>query len=138
MILINSILTIIFILIIDIIWLFINFSNYNNLIKNIQGSNISLNYLGGCLSYITLILAIFIFSIPLIEKKIKENKNQSLIYLCILYGGSLGFLMYSMFNTTNIAIFKKYDYKIAIIDSIWGFMIFTLGTYFYFSIKHII
>jgi len=130
----SYIFTILFILIIDIIWLLSNSKNYNKLIKNVQGSILNLNFIGAILSYLTLIFALFFFSIPIINSKLKENKN-SLLYLCIIYGGGLGFLMYGMFNTTNLAIFKNYDIYVGLLDTFWGFIVFSLGSYFYFSIK---
>ena len=67
---------------------------------------------------------------------LKENNN--LFILCLLYGGGLGLLLYGMFNATNYGIFTNYNYKIALMDSFWGFTIFTISSYLFFSIKHII
>ena len=68
----------------------------------------------------------------MIKYKLNENKNNNLLLLCILYGGGLGLLLYGMFNTTNIAIFKNYSYFIALIDTLWGFIVFTLSSYIFF------
>lgn len=125
-----------FVLIIDLIWLYFNANNYNYLVNKIQKSNISINFIGALFSYIFLICGLLFFSFPMIEIKLKENKN--LFLLSILYGGGLGLLLYGMFNATNLGIFKNYDYKIAIMDTFWGFLIFTITSYLFFSIKHII
>lgn len=129
---------IIFVLLIDFIWLRINAKNYNYLIEKVQKTPLSINIIGSIFSYIIIICALFYFSIPMIEMKMKEDKKNNLLILCVLYGGGLGLLMYGLFNSTNVGLFKNYDYKIAIIDSLWGFIIFTISTYVFFSIKHII
>lgn len=125
-------LIIIFILIMDFIWLMINSSNYNYLIEKVQKTSLSLNFYGAILSYLTLIFGLFFFSIPMIESRLKKD---NLLILCILYGGGLGLLMYGMFNSTNIGIFKNYDYKIGLLDTFWGFLIFTMSSYIFFLIK---
>ena len=45
----------------------------------------------------------------------------------------LGFCTYGIFDFTNMAIFKKYDLKTAIIDTLWGAILFfavTSSTYY--------
>jgi len=126
---------ILFVLFMDFIWLMINSSNYNYLIEKVQKTSLSLNFYGAILSYLTLIFGLFFFSIPMIESRLKKD---NLFLLCVLYGGGLGLLMYGMFNSTNIGIFKNYDYKIALLDTFWGFLIFTMSSYLFFSLKRII
>jgi uncharacterized membrane protein len=121
------------ILFIDFIWLYINADKYNNLVENIQKSPLSINLIGAFFSYLILIIGLFFFSIPMIKYKLKENKNN-LFLLSIMYGGGLGLLLYGMFNATNYGLFKNYDYKIALIDSFWGFILLTIGSYLFFSI----
>ena len=38
----------------------------------------------------------------------------------------LGLSVYSVYDYTNLAIFKNYDWKIALADAIWGGVLFTL------------
>jgi uncharacterized membrane protein len=133
---IEYILTTIIALFIDFIWLISNSNNYNYLVEKVQKTPLSINFTGAILSYIIFMCGLFFFSIPLIEIKLKENKN--LFILCLLYGGGLGLLLYGMFNATNYGIFTNYSYKIALMDSFWGFTIFTISSYLFFSIKHII
>ena len=133
---IDYIIIIIFILFIDFIWLIINSKNYNYLIEKVQKTQLSINYIGAFFSYLILICGLFFISIPMIKIKLKENNN--LFLLCLIYGGGLGFLLYGMFNATNYGIFTNYDYKIALLDTFWGFTIFTISSYLFFLIKHII
>jgi uncharacterized membrane protein len=124
-----------FTLFIDFIWLFLNYNNYNRLVNKVQGSSISINFIGAILSYLTVIIGLFFFSIPMIQYKLKENKNQSLFLLCLIYGGGLGLIMYGIFNTTNIGIFKNYEPFVATIDTLWGTFLFTISSYIFFLIQ---
>jgi uncharacterized membrane protein len=40
----------------------------------------------------------------------------------------LGILIYGVFDSTNYAILKKWDWKIALMDTLWGGTVFTLTT----------
>jgi uncharacterized membrane protein len=123
-----------FILFIDFIWLYLNYNNYNRLVTKVQGSAISINFIGAFLSYITVIIGLFMFSIPMIEYQLQKNKNQSLFLLSLIYGGGLGLIMYGIFNATNIGIFKNYEPFVAGLDTLWGTFLFTIGSYLFFLI----
>lgn len=118
-------------LILDFIWLYLNANMYKKLVYEIQGFNLKINYLGAILSYLCLILTLLIFVFPLIKNEYYKNKKQSLLLLAIKNGGLLGLLMYGMLNTTNMGIFKNYHYTYAIMDTIWGFFIFSFASYIY-------
>ncbi len=130
------ILIILITLILDFIWLYLNADMYNKVVYKIQNSKLVINYSGALLSYLCLILALFLISFPLVKYEYHKNKKQSLILLSIKTGGLLGLLMYGIINTTNIAIFTNYSYKIAIIDSLWGFFLFTILTYIFIQTYH--
>jgi len=48
--------------------------------------------------------------------------------------GLLGLATYAVFEFTNYAMFKNYDLKIAIMDSVWGATLFMLTTLIYYQI----
>lgn len=130
--LMNILLYLIFIILIlffDSIWLYINANSYKNLVMNVQGSSLEINPIGAILSYLCVIIAIFGYIIPIVKEKNKKDNN--LLYLSIVYGGGLGLLMYGIFNTTNIGIFKNYDYLTALKDTLWGIFLFTIITYLF-------
>lgn len=136
----NYIITIVVILVIDCIWLYINKNNYNNLVKKIQGFDIQLNLIGTFLSYLCVIAGLFIFSIPMIKyeyakQEKQEEKQKSLILLSIKYGGLMGLIIYGVINATNIAIFKNYNINIAIMDTIWGFALYSFSAYLFMSLE---
>ena len=122
---------IILIVILDFIWLYINADMYKKMVYKIQNSKLIINYFGALLSYICLILVLFLIVFPLVKYEYQKNKNQSLILLSIKCGGLLGLLIYGIINSTNLSIFTNYSYKVAIIDSLWGFIIFSIMTYIY-------
>ena len=41
----------------------------------------------------------------------------------------LGWVIYGVYETTNAAIFKKWDYFSLTIDTIWGGILFSLTTF---------
>ena len=108
----------------DFFYLFLMKNNFNTLVNNIQNSNLVLKIFPTILCYIFLIFSIQYFII---------NKNNSYIDAFIL-----GICIYGVFETTNLAIFKKWNIKTAIIDTIWGGLLFLITTYLYYKlIKYI-
>jgi uncharacterized membrane protein len=47
----------------------------------------------------------------------------------------LGFCVYGIFDFTNMAIFKKYNLKTAISDTLWGAILFFIVTNITYSLK---
>jgi uncharacterized membrane protein len=41
----------------------------------------------------------------------------------------LGIVIYGVFETTNIVLFKKWPIHIAVMDTLWGGILFALTTY---------
>lgn len=91
-------------------------SNYfNNQIKLVQGSPIKMNFLAIFLCYIFLIFGINYFIII-------PNRSIQDAFL-------LGIIIYGVFETTNMALFSKWDWLTVIIDTLWGGIVFALTTY---------
>ena len=70
---------------------------------------------------------------------------SSLYYFVIYKKGTLldafllGFFIYGVYETTNLAIFKDWNIYVFIIDLTWGGFLFLITTYLYQkSIKYII
>lgn len=49
----------------------------------------------------------------------------------------LGFCTYGIFDFTNLAIFKNYNFKTAIIDTLWGAILFFVVTLLTYKLKKI-
>ena len=46
----------------------------------------------------------------------------------------LGWVIYGVYESTNLAVFKKWDLKTVLVDGIWGGILFGLTTYIYLLI----
>ncbi len=117
---IKDLLVIIIVLVlIDSIWLYLINSNYNKQIELIQGEPMQVNYLSAVLVYILLAFGLYYF-----------NKDEYLQSKRIKNGVILGLISYGVYDFTNGTIFKKWDFKIATLDTLWGGIL--LGTTSYF------
>ena len=85
-----------------------------NQIKSVQGSTPQMNFLGVILCYIFLIIGLNYFII-------KPNKSVQDAFL-------LGLVIYGVFETTNMALFTKWEWLTVIIDTLWGGILFALTT----------
>jgi uncharacterized membrane protein len=110
-------------IIVDSIFLYLMKDNFKKMIINVQKSDIKLKIIPTIACYIILISSIYYFIII---------KNNTLLDAFLL-----GFFIYGIFETTNMAIFKNWDYKIGIIDVIWGGLLFFITTYIYLYIKNL-
>ena len=117
---------ILMVLLIDFLWLTLNRTRYDTLVKNVQGVSVRMNYVGAILSYLCVIGLLIFYAFPLAREK-SGNK----VVTSIMIGGFLGMLSYGIFNATNIAIFEKYDWSIALLDTLWGSVLFTIATLLY-------
>jgi uncharacterized membrane protein len=95
-----------------------------DLIFKIQKSKLELNVYAAALCYIFLICLIYYFII-------KKNASFKEAFL-------LGFLVYGIYDTTNMALLKDWSINLAIIDSLWGGLLFSLTKYFYGKIIKLI
>jgi len=112
-------------IIVDAGFLYLTSNNFKTMIKKIQGSPLSMK--------IFPIIACYFILIP------------SLYYFVIYKKGSffdaflLGFFIYGVYETTNMAIFKDWNVYVGLIDLTWGGFLFLITTYLYKkSIKYII
>ena len=87
---------------------------FSNTVRRIQNDDMNINVLGAILSYLLIILSINKFILL-------EDKVPSEAFV-------LGFCIYGIFDFTNLAIFKKYDFSTAIVDMIWGGILFYVTT----------
>lgn len=99
-------------LLVDTFWhAFISPKLFREQIGHIMGNKIKIY--AGLIFYFINAGAILLFVVnPAIEKK-------DIIH-ALLYGGFLGFAMYSTYNFTNLALLKDWPLKLTIIDLAWG------------------
>ena len=124
---INIIYIAIIMLVIDSIYLTLIKEFFNKQIKTIQGSDIKLNYLGAAICYPIMIFGLYYFII-------KNKKNYKNNYQIVRDAVILGWVIYGVYESTNLAVFKKWDLKTVLVDGIWGGILFGLTTYIYLLI----
>ena len=97
-------------------------SNYFTIqVKNVQGSNIKLDYTATIFCYMFLILGMYYFIIV-------PNRSVFDAFL-------LGIIIYGVFETTNKALLKKWKWKTVFIDTLWGGVLFSITSYIVKKIK---
>lgn len=103
------------ILLLDLLWLnFVVKESWKNNVRNVQKSELDVKVHYAIICYIFIILGVYIFA---------DNLYKSFMF---------GFIVYAIFNLTNLAIFKDYSLKTAIIDTFWGGFL-VLGSVFIVS-----
>jgi uncharacterized membrane protein len=112
-------LSIIFTLI-DSIYLYLMSNIFKTMIKQIQGSDVKIRFISTILCYIFLIFSLYYFIV---------SQKASIITAFLL-----GISIYGVYETTNLAIFKKWDPIIAIIDTLWGGILFSITYWLYLHV----
>jgi uncharacterized membrane protein len=109
---------------VDFMYLRVISSYFSNQIQRVQGSAMSINYLGAALCYVFLIVGINYFII-------KPRKSVSDAFL-------LGLVIYGVYETTNYALFKNWSIMTVIIDTLWGGTLFAITTYIVNLLRNIV
>jgi uncharacterized membrane protein len=114
----NTVFTLLIILVsllaLDAVYLSMIYTMFGQMIQGIQGSAMSLNIWGAVLCYAALTFGLYYFII-------REKRSP-------LDAGLLGLVIYAVYETTSLATLKKWDPKVALMDSVWGFVLFYLAT----------
>jgi uncharacterized membrane protein len=98
---------------------------------NISGNNINLNKKWAVMAYMCMILGIYFFTLPIIEKSVKEMGMKNGLIKGALYGALFGFILYGVFDSTNLAIFpikNTDDVNTCLIDILWGTFLMSITT----------
>ena len=115
-------------LVLDIGWIGLNLTRYQELVLKVQNSPLNLNFYGAAISYATIYMALILFAIPHSEKAVLDEEGSKL-WIAFRNGGLLGFCIYGIYDFTNLSIFTNYDPLMAVIDTCWGTTLFALITY---------
>tara|TARA_B100001741_G_C16265739_1_gene465277 strand:+ start:34 stop:396 length:363 start_codon:yes stop_codon:yes gene_type:complete len=107
--------------IIDIIWikLFMG-GHFQKLVKNIQGETMTVKNVPAFFAYLFLVIAFYYFII--LQKK------------SYLDAFILGIVIYGVYEGTNFAIFKKWNWTTFFLDTLWGGILFVLTLAVYNSL----
>ena len=116
-------LAVIFVLV-DAGFLYLMSNNFQTMVKKIQGSPLKMKLLPTVACYIVLVSSLYYFVI---------YKKGSYLDAFLL-----GFFIYAVYETTNMAIFKDWSISVGLIDLTWGGFLFLITTYLYKnSVKYI-
>lgn len=105
----------------DFGYLFSMSKNFKTMVKKIQNTELKMKILPTIACYIFLVTSLYYFII---------YKNGSYIDAFLL-----GLFIYGVYETTNMAIFKDWNIYIALIDTLWGGLLFLISTYLYYTLK---
>ena len=87
---------------------------FNTQVKAVQGSDIKMDFVAAAITYIFLIFGLNYFIL---------SKNGS-----VKDAALLGLVIYAVYEFTNKALLKNWTYTTAVIDTVWGAMLFGLTT----------
>lgn len=111
-----KILTTIFVLVFfDLIYFYFMNDMLSKQILEIQGSPLVMDYFAVALCYIALAFGLYYFVL-------REKRSLLDAFL-------LGIVIYAVYETTTKASLKKWSYKIVVLDTLWGGILFTLTTF---------
>lgn len=101
-------------LIVDFAYLQMVTASYEVMIKDIQNTEMIVRFLPVILCYTVMVGALYYFII---------RKQESLLSAFVL-----GFAIYAVFNTTNLALLTKWRWENSVLDSVWGGILFVIVT----------
>jgi uncharacterized membrane protein len=111
--------SIIILTIFDAIYLKTFSAHWKQQVLDVQNSPMQFKWIPTIICYIVIIASINYF----ILQTDKSSKQK------IIDATVLGLVIYTIFETTNMAIFKNWNIKSVIIDSIWGGILYGLTTF---------
>ena len=106
----------------DFIYLNITKSIFEKQVFKIQHIIMNVKLFPAILCYILLVIGLNYFIL----------QKQGTILEAFL----LGFIIYGVFDSTNLAIFQKYNWNVAIMDTVWGGILFALTTWIVYTFNN--
>ena len=111
-------------LILDYLWLTTYMSpRYKTMIKTIQGTEMKTNMVYVVLSYFLMVVGLNHFVLPNIDFKNVNVKD------CLKYGFLFGIVLYGVYDFTCAAVIQNWDIKLALVDILWGGIVYFLSCY---------
>jgi uncharacterized membrane protein len=106
-------------LILDGAYITLNQRAFENQIASVQRVILQVNLLGAIICYFFLIFGLNYFII---------SKKRTLLDAFLF-----GLIIYAVYDSTNYALFKQWKPLLAIMDAIWGGLLFALTTFITYS-----
>jgi len=109
------ILSIIILIVLDYVYLNLFSSHFKQQILDVQHSPMEFKLIPAIVCYVMLVFGLNYFIL---------QRNGSVIDAVLL-----GLVIYTVYETTNMAIIKNWNIKSVLIDSVWGGILFGLTTF---------
>lgn len=104
-----------------------NRSMYDGAARAIQGHRISFDARGALLAYACIYALIVVFALPEVRARVRTSTAMvDRLAICARYAGLLGLLTYGIYDFTTKAVLTKYPWRVAVVDTAWGGVLFTL------------
>ena len=116
-------LTAVFLLALDFIYLNAMSNYFKNQVKIVQKTPLKINYFGVILCYILLIIGLYYFII----------KPQKSVVDAFLFG----LVIYGVYETTTLGLFTNWSFTTVVLDTLWGASLFAITTYLVYKVKKI-
>ena len=110
----------IFFILVDLPYIAIMYETYQKIIYNIQGYDMDVKTLGFLLCYLFISFQFYYF---VVKKK-----------MAIQDAFILGLTSYAIYDFTTYALLDKYPLSIALIDTLWGGVLYSLVFFFMFFV----
>ena len=111
----SYVLTALFLLGLDSVYLSLNRVFLESSIRRIQNAPLQINYVGLVLCYLILVTGLYYFIIL-------PNRSYLEAFL-------LGVFVYGVYETTNYATLTKWKPELVVIDTLWGGVLFSLTAF---------
>lgn len=108
-------------LVLDLLWLSLMKTRYNRWISAVQFSPLTIRKWSAIVAYMFMCVAVFYILLPL-----------TLYAYNPFTGAIVGGCIYGIYNATNYAVLKNYSLTMAIVDTIWGMVLFSILSGFIF------
>ncbi len=115
-------------ILLDFIWLSWQKPMYRSMVYKVQNSDLQIYMPSALIAYFLMFISLLFIIYPLV-KNLQFKSKKDMILASIRYGGIVGLCIYGIYNATNMAIFTNYSMKASIIDTLWGFFIYSLTTF---------
>ena len=122
------VLAILVMFVLDAIWICLNKPRYAALVSSVQIKKMRVRIVPTIIAYLAMVIGLVFIIIPNAKKELKLNGNTA-IMVALKCGGLFGFVVYTIYNATNYAIFDGYLLRIAIMDTLWGTLLFSIVTW---------
>ena len=106
--------------ILDGLWINANLPFYTAVYSGVQGSPLRPNLVGVVFAYVFIFTSFAFIVLPHIRA------SRGTFVDCLREGGLVGLCTYGIYNFTNLAVFTGYSPVVAVVDTVWGTILYTV------------